>query len=579
MTPEQEEIILDWVTSCKDWSERLKDGRTIIPPPIFAEEAEYALSIFKELKIVDAPGSPSFGEASAQWVFDLVASIFGAYDRANNRRLIIEWFVCLPKKNSKSTLAAGIMMTAMLVNQRQSAEFAILAPTIEVANNSFAPSRDMVKHEPELDPIFQVQVHVKTITHRITGATLKVVAADANTVSGKKSVGTLVDELWLFGKMANAEDMLREAIGGLAARPEGFVIYLTTQSNEPPAGVFAKKLQYARDVRDGKIIDKQFVAVIYEHPPEMVRSKEHLKVENLAMVNPNFGFSVDQAFLEREFRKAREEGEESFRGFLAKHANVEIGLALRSDRWAGAEFWEAAALASSLTLEALMARSEVIDVGIDGGGLDDLLGLAVVGREKDSRNWLAWTHAWAHPSVLDRRKEIAPRLRDFEADGDLTMVAQIGDDVRDVADIVAAIYQAGLLDKVGADPAGIGSVLDALAEVGIPEDKVIGISQGWKLSGAIKTAERRLAVAGSRGSNGDDVGPDGVLLHGGQPLMAWCVGNARVVPVGNAVNITKQASGTGKIDPLMALFNAVTLMALNPTALHGGSVYDQGVGV
>ncbi|MDR5776714.1 terminase large subunit, partial [Caballeronia sp. LZ002] len=206
------------------------------------------------------------------------------------------------------------MMTAMLVNQRQSAEFAILAPTIEVANNSFAPSRDMVKHEPELEPIFQVQVHVKTITHRITGATLKVVAADANTVSGKKSVGTLVDELWLFGKMANAEDMLREAIGGLAARPEGFVIYLTTQSNEPPAGVFAKKLQYARDVRDGKIIDKQFVPVIYEHPPEMVRSKEHLKVENLAMVNPNFGFSVDQAFLEREFRKAREEGEESFRG-------------------------------------------------------------------------------------------------------------------------------------------------------------------------------------------------------------------------------------------------------------------------
>ncbi|MDR5800581.1 hypothetical protein [Caballeronia sp. LZ001] len=98
MTSDQEEIVLDWVTSCKDWGERLKEGRTIIPPPIFAEEAEYALSIFKALKIVDAPGSPSFGEASAQWVFDLVASIFGAYDRANNRRLIIEWFVCLPKK-------------------------------------------------------------------------------------------------------------------------------------------------------------------------------------------------------------------------------------------------------------------------------------------------------------------------------------------------------------------------------------------------------------------------------------------------------------------------------------------------
>jgi phage terminase large subunit-like protein len=541
---------MEWKTSCLDWADRLKRGESIIPPPIFPEQADQALAIFKQLKIVDAPGSPTFGESCAQWVFDLVASIFGAYDPESGRRLITEWFICLPKKNSKSTIAAGIMMTAVILNWRQSAEFAILAPTIEVAQNSFSPSRDMVKHDEELDELLQVQTHIKTITHRNSGATLKVVAADSNTVGGKKSVGTLVDELWLFGKQANAENMLREAIGGLASRPEGFVIYLTTQSDDPPAGVFRQKLQYARDVRDGKIEDKRFVPVIFEHPPEMVASKQHLKVENLGMVNPNLGYSVDQEFLEREFKKAQTEGEESFRGFLAKHANVEIGLALRSDRWAGAEFWEGSALAPRLSLEDLIERSEVIDVGIDGGGLDDLLGLAVVGRERSTRRWLLWTHAWAHPSVFERRKEVAPTLRDFEKEGDLTVVEQIGDDVRDVAEIVATIYASGRLDKVGADPAGIGGVLDALVEANVPEELVIGISQGWKMSGAIKTTERKLA--------------EGVLVHGGQRMMAWCVGNARIVPVGNAVNITKQVSGTAKIDPLMASFNAITLMSLNP---------------
>ncbi|MCY1302369.1 hypothetical protein D9M70_520200 [compost metagenome] len=49
-------------------------------------------------------------------------------------------------------------------------------------------------------------------------------------------------------------------------------------------------------------------------------------------------------------------------------------------------------------------------------------------------------------------------------------------------------------------------------------------------------------------------------------MMAWCVGNARVEPRANSILITKQASGSAKIDPLMALFNAVTLMALNPPA-------------
>jgi phage terminase large subunit-like protein len=97
-----------------------------------------------------------------------------------------------------------------------------------------------------------------------------VLAADSNTVGGAKSVGTLVDELWLFGKQPNAANMLREAIGGLASRPEGFVIYLTTQSDEPPAGVFKQKLDYARGVRDGRIKDPKFVPVIYEFPPDMV---------------------------------------------------------------------------------------------------------------------------------------------------------------------------------------------------------------------------------------------------------------------------------------------------------------------
>lgn len=540
----------EWSTSCPDWADRIRSGRSIIPEPIFPDQADQALDIFRQLKIVDAPGSPTFGESCAEWVFDLVRSIFGAYDADSGRRLITEWFILIPKKNSKSTIAAGIMMTAIILNWRQSAEFSVLAPTVEVANNAFAPARDMVQKDEELDVLMHVQTHIKTITHRESGAALKVLAADQNTVGGKKSVGTLVDELHLFGKMASAENMFREALGGLASRPEGFVIWLTTQSDEPPAGVFKQKLDYARDVRDGKIIDPGFVPIIFEHPPEMVENGDCLKLENMALVNPNMGYSVDQAFLEREFRKAELAGGESFRGFLAKHANVEIGMNLRSDRWAGADFWQKQGKEPGLTLEQLIDRSEVIDVGIDGGGLDDLLGMAVVGRDKVTRKWLAWTHAWAHPSVLERRKQEASRFHDFAKDGDLTLVKNIGDDVADVAGIVSMIHESASLDKVGVDPSGIGAILDALVDAGVPEDKIIGISQGWKMTGAIKTAERKLA--------------EGVMVHGGQPMMAWCVGNAKVEPRGNAVIITKQAAGSAKIDPLMALFNAVTLMSLNP---------------
>ena len=122
------------------------------------------------------------------------------------------------------------------------------------------------------------------------------------------------------------------------------------------------------------------------------------------------------------------------------------------------------------------------------------------------------------------------------------------------------VDDAGLLASVGLDPVGIGAIVDALAEEGIAGDRIIGIPQGWKLAGAIKTTERKLA--------------DGTFSHSGQPLLTWSVGNAKVEPRGNAVMITKQTAGSAKIDPLMALFDAVAIMATNPEARGGPSVYE-----
>ncbi|ANY85979.1 terminase large subunit [Pseudomonas putida] len=555
---------MEWTTACPDWEQRIVARQSLIPfKPLFPAEAEEALDVFGALRMVDATGSPLMCETVRDWVNQFVAAIFGAYDPDEGRRLVSEFMLLISKKNGKSTIAAGIMLTALILNWRPSGEFIILAPTKEIADNSYIPIRDMVRADEELDALLKVQDHLRTVTHRQTNATLKVVAADSETVSGKKAIGVFVDELWVFGKRANAEAMLREATGGLASRPEGFIIWATTQSDAPPAGVFRQKLMYARKVRDGEIIDKSFLPVLYEFPKAMLDAGAHRDFSNAYITNPNLGLSVDEPFIERGYAQAQMDGEESFRGFLAKHLNVEIGLALLSDRWAGADYWERQASDDCRTLNDLLERCEVIDIGIDGGGLDDLLGFAAVGRERDTRRWLTWTHAWAHPSVLERRKAEAPRIRDFANDGHLTLVERIGDDVDQISELVALVEEAGLLDQVGLDPVGIGAILDALEARGIPREKIGGVKQGYTLGGAIKTAERKLAEGG--------------LWHGGQPMMAWCCGNARVEPRGNAILITKQASGSAKIDPLMALFNAVTLLALNPEAQGGmGDYLDNG---
>lgn len=523
--------------------------------PLFAGEAAAALDVFRSLRMVDVLGKPTLGEICRAWILDFCDALFGSYDADHGRRQIQEAFLLVAKKNSKSSTAAGIMLTALIRNWRDSNEFLILAPTVEIANNSFNPARDMVREDPELDALFLVQDHVRTITHRTNQSTLKVVAADNETVGGKKAAGVLIDEAWLFGKQSNAENMLREATGGLASRPEGFVVWLSTQSDDPPAGVFKQKLEYARGVRDGRIQDPRFLPLLYEFPAGMLAAKAHLDPANWRIANPNLGASVSEEYLAREFAKAQNDGEESMRGFLAKHLNVEIGLALQSNRWTGADFWERNG-DPSLTLEELVKRCEVLTVGIDGGGLDDLLALAVVGREIDTGRWLHWGHAWCHPIALERRKSEAPRLLDLQKAGDLTIVKEIGQDLEAVNAVVQQCEASELLENIGVDAVGITDIVEALEDKAnkrtIVHERIIGVPQGWRLQSAVKTVERRLA--------------EGTFAHGGRPLMAWAVGNARVELRGNAVTITKQVSGTAKIDPLMALFDASYLMAMNPTS-------------
>lgn len=551
---------MEWSTACSDWRERIVARRSLIPAPLFANEAEEALAVFKSLKIVDAPGQPTFGEACGEWVFDFVRAIFGAFDRNAGRQLIREFFLLISKKNSKSTIAAGIMVTALIRNWRHSAELLILAPTIEVANNAFQPAWDMIKADEELSGVdgdgglLHVQSHVRTITHRGTGAVLKVVAADSDTVSGKKAGYVFVDELWVFGKRAKADAMLREATGGLVSRPEGFVIWASTQSDEEPAGVFKAKLDYFRSVRDGKIKDRESLPVIYEFPEEMAEAEAYLDPANFYVTNPNIGRSVDVAYLERELEKVRDANDGTRQVFLAKHLNVEIGLKLANNRWAGADYWEAAG-DPNLTLDELLRRSEVVTVGIDGGGLDDLFGLAVLGRCRDTRTWLLWTHAWAHDDVLTRRADIATKLQDFARDGDLTISKDAMEPITQAADIVERVKNTGLLpeaDAVGLDPVGVAALVDELEARGVGVGQQVAVRQGFALSPASWGSEIKLK--------------NGSLKHGDRAMMAWCVGNAKVEVRGGAVVITKQSAGRAKIDPLVAAFNAIMLMSRNPEA-------------
>lgn len=557
-----------WDLSCRDWKQRLRDGRSLVPALPLYPDGERAVAIFNRLRLFDVPGTPTLADAGADWFRDIVRALFGSYDPIAKTRLIRELFLLVSKKQNKTTGGALLMLTALLMNERPRAPFLLTGPVHKTADDAFAAAEGAIALDNVLHKKLHVRDHLKTIIHRETGAKLEIMTFDPDVVTGKKVVGALIDEQHVLGKMPKAGKAMIQLRGGMVPFPEAFLAIITTQSDEAPTGVFDQDLTRAREVRDGKR-EGRVLPVLYEFPQEFQKdpAKPWRDPKNWPMVMPNLGRSITLQTLIEGCDDAEAKGEAELRIWASQHLNIEIGLALMSNRWAGADFWEAQADAS-ITLDSLLARCDVITVGIDGGGNDDLYGFSALGKDTASGELLAWSRAYALPIVLERRKDISERLLDFVKDGDLVIVPKIEDAAAQVVALIQRIDEAGKLGAlddgkrkaIGVDSACIKQTLDALNAAGYPDDAICSVSQGWRLGSSIKSTELYLSSE--------------TLKHADQPMTDWCVGNAKVETRANSVLITKQASGSAKIDPLMSLFNAVELMGRNP---QGGevSVYEE----
>lgn len=545
-----------WDFSQPDWEQRLREGRSLVPDlPLDKAEADRAAAIFDRLRLPDVKDQPTFATAAGDWQRDIVRAIFGSL--IDGERMVPEVFLLVPKKNSKTTGGAGIALTGLLMNERPTAEFIYVGPTQEVADLAFQQTKGMIEADEDgfLQRRFHIQEHKKSITDRRTKAKLKIKTFDGKVVTGSKPVFVLLDELHLMGAMNNASNIIGQIRGGLLANPEAVLIIITTQSDKPPAGPFKSELNYARRTRDGEITNSRMLPILYEFPRSMQadQTKPWRDPSNWPMVTPNIGRSITLPRLVADYGAAMEKGAEEEQRWASQHLNIEIGIALHADRWAGADYWAGASEVRSL--EELLERCEVVVAGIDGGGLDDLLGLGVIGREKGTRNWLSWSRAWAHTRVLDLRKDIAERLRDFQKDGDLIVCEDPEEPARQVAALIKQVKDAGLLPEqhgVGLDPWCVADLVEELALVEIAGDELVAVRQGSALSPATWGLETKLYKKTMRPAK--------------SAMMEWCVGNARTEQRGNAQLITKQAAGKAKIDPLVAVFNAAMLMSRNPTA-------------
>lgn len=544
--------------ACPDWWDRIQARQTpMAPVPLNEKRAAKALAFFNRLRLPDVPGTPPLSEACGDWFREILCAVLASEDPQTKQRLVWELLCMVPKKNSKTTYVAALGLTALFMEEAPSRQMLLVAPSQNISERCFDQAQGMIRIDPRLDAIFKVQDHLKSITRRKTGTALDVKTFDTSIVTGEIPILTIIDELHELGKKAKAAAVMQQIRGGGITMQGGQVVMITTQSDEAPAGIWRTELDKARAIRDGKGgANPIMLPVLYEFPADLQRNETYWRdPRNWAPILPNLGRSIDPQRLLDDYENNGKATKEAEQIWTSQHLNIEIGVGLGTQRWTGADYWEGGAVKELARLDELLERCEVATFGGDGGGLDDLLGVGVIGREKKTRHWLCWNHAFAHRQVLTRRQDIASRLRDFEGEGSLTICETPAELISGFGDIFAKVLASGLLpekDAVGLDPNNVATIIDDLTARGMTDPMLRRLRQGDALSPAWWGIEFKLG--------------DGTFFHGGTALMNWVVGNAKAERSARGIMITKNIAGAAKIDPLIATACAAILMSWNPNA-------------
>lgn len=538
-------------TACPDWAVRLQKRKLPIAThrlPMRTASAKHISAIFNQLTMPDLEGTPMIGELTETtwWMDEVGRALFGG-------DTVREAFVMVPKKQSKTSSGSLLYLAAYLANKVPQLSFTILAPTVSIAQFSFDQIVGAILQEPELIAITHIKRNEKRIEHLQTRAVLQVKSASLESLTGLKG-SVFVDELHLWGAMRDGQKLRSQLRGALAVNKAARALYITTQSDDVPAGVFKNMLSYARLVRDGTIVDPAFLPVLFEPWEGCDPWNDERHWQSLL---PSYPHIADRAFYHSLIAESNSSGPSAIVKDKSQYFNIEIGAGEGGNGWVLAQEYQKM-VNPKLTLESLFKQAERIAIGVDMGGAGDLTALTVIGETKGGQ-WLVWTRGWLTTAGHEANVLNASRFQDFEDAADLVTI-EAGDDALAIVDLCTEARDTGKLAGVGVDPAAAADLADALEAAGFEMERDLhGIGQSaFRLAPAVRTLERRAEQKR--------------LSFTKQDLMAWCLSNVIVTKKGNAPCIDKQ-NALDRIDPVAALLNAATiLVTIREPAFDAGAM-------
>jgi phage terminase large subunit-like protein len=231
----------------------------------------------------------------AEWQFrEIVEPLFNTR-RPDGLRQFRTAYVEVPRKNAKSTLAAGLALYLLYADGEAGAEIISAAADRQQAHVTFDIAKSMVEADPVLRAmtvVYRRELYVPS-----TGSSHKVISSESYTKHGLNLSGAVVDELHAH----ESRELLDVLATSMGARRQPILFIITTAGHDRTS-VCWQLHEHAVRVRDRVVSDPSFLPVLYGAE----ETDDWTSVDVWQRANPGYGVTIKPDFLAQEFRRARE---------------------------------------------------------------------------------------------------------------------------------------------------------------------------------------------------------------------------------------------------------------------------------
>jgi phage terminase large subunit-like protein len=466
--------------------------------------------------------------ALLDWQAHALRRLFG-WKRVDGTRRFRRGGIWVPKKQGKSTMAAGLELYLLVADDEPGAEVYTAAVDRGQAGIIYAEVASMVRQSPDLRKRLQVVDSRKTIAYPGMAAKLVALSADVENREGINAHGVIKDELHAW-KNRQMWDVL--AYAG-SSRRQPMDLSVSTAGVYDETAIGWEQYDYARKVLTDQIQDWAFFALIFEAAVD----DDWTDPAIWQKANPSFGVTIDPDTFAQECREAQQSPakQNAFRRYRlnqwVRQVTRAIDLAVWDEQRGHATPWTPEAFAGRVVYGGLdlSSVSDLSCVVYGAACAEDPAALDVAAR--------FWVPEWQLSNERNPNREL---YQQWARQGWLTTTPGNAIDYDAIEDALIADATRFDLRGVNLDRLFQGqSVQNHLVDAGLP---VTPMGQGFLSQGpAMKVFHRRLL--------------NRTLHHGGHPILRFCADNTETATdaAGNEKIVKPRGASSKKVDGMVSL--------------------------